>query len=226
MPFCFLLGALSTISFSGHGVPFGSRHSALSVIGRTVTPVFSPMGVTDDNWPATVGLATGVLAKEVVIGTLDALYAGNQPVHLGAFHFKSALLAAWETIPDHFSRLVSAMRNPFAASQAPTLMSKYAYGQMFLHFHGQAAALAYLLFVLLYFPCISTLAVMRKEIGRSWAYFSVVWSTAIAYGLAVILFQSLTFSLHPFGATAWIVGLLLLLCSAILFMRVYARRAE
>jgi len=46
----------------------------LSEIGRTLTPIFKPMGIQEDNWPATVGIFTGILAKEVVVGTLDALY--------------------------------------------------------------------------------------------------------------------------------------------------------
>ncbi len=49
--------------------------SALAAIGRTIVPVFEPMGITEDNWPATVGIFTGLLAKEAVVGTLDALYS-------------------------------------------------------------------------------------------------------------------------------------------------------
>jgi ferrous iron transport protein B len=33
------------------------------------------MGIEQDNWPATVGIITGILAKEVVVGTLDSLYS-------------------------------------------------------------------------------------------------------------------------------------------------------
>ena len=51
------------------------RQSLLSAIGRTLTPVFAPMGIANENWPATVGIFTGVFAKEVVVGTLNALYA-------------------------------------------------------------------------------------------------------------------------------------------------------
>ena len=47
----------------------------LSEIGRTITPAFAPMGIREDNWQATVGIFTGIFAKEVVVGTLDALYS-------------------------------------------------------------------------------------------------------------------------------------------------------
>ncbi len=34
------------------------------------------MGVSEENWPAAVGIFTGILAKEAVVGTLDSLYSG------------------------------------------------------------------------------------------------------------------------------------------------------
>ncbi|HCR09081.1 MAG TPA: ferrous iron transporter B, partial [Sutterellaceae bacterium] len=43
--------------------------SVLSQIGKTIVPVFKPMGVSAENWPAAVGVFTGILAKEAVVGT-------------------------------------------------------------------------------------------------------------------------------------------------------------
>ena len=51
---------------------------------------------------------------------------------------------------------------------------------------GTADALAFLLFVLLYFPCIATIRTLAKEIGRRWALFSVVHSLALAWVVAFI----------------------------------------
>ncbi len=52
-----------------------SENSLLSVIGKAITPVFEPFGVEEDNWPASVSLFTGLLAKEAVIGTMNSLYS-------------------------------------------------------------------------------------------------------------------------------------------------------
>ena len=52
-----------------------SENSLLSVIGKAITPVFEPFGVEKENWPASVSLFTGLLAKEAVIGTMNSLYA-------------------------------------------------------------------------------------------------------------------------------------------------------
>ena len=52
-----------------------SENSLLSVIGKAITPVFEPFGVEKENWPASVALFTGLLAKEAVIGTMNSLYS-------------------------------------------------------------------------------------------------------------------------------------------------------
>jgi ferrous iron transport protein B len=132
----------------------------LATAGRTLTPLFAPMGITDDNWPATVGLMTGIFAKEVVVGTLTALYTD---------------------------------------------------ADMVLRFGSRAAAFAYLLFVLLYFPCVSVVATMARELNRSWAFFSVLWTTGIAYITAVLFYQCAIFPENPLASSAWILGMVGLL---------------
>lgn len=57
------------------------------------------------------------------------------------------------------------------------------------HISGSLAAFAMMLFILLYFPCISTLVTIRQEIGRKWMWFSMLYSTGIAWILATIVFQ-------------------------------------
>ena len=56
---------LSFLNSLGTDQSFGNENtekSLLSVIGKSITPVFKPMGLTVDNWPATVGLFTGIFA--------------------------------------------------------------------------------------------------------------------------------------------------------------------
>lgn len=52
-----------------------------------------------------------------------------------------------------------------------------------------ASALAFMMFVLLYFPCIATVATLKREIGRGWAAFTVVHSMALAWVVAFLTFQ-------------------------------------
>ena len=56
-----------------------SENSLLSAIGKAITPIFEPFGVEANNWPASVSLFTGLLAKEAVIGTMNSLYSMAGP---------------------------------------------------------------------------------------------------------------------------------------------------
>lgn len=226
IPVCLLIGVLGSISVTGHLIENeGDQHSLLSEVGRKVTPVFAPMGVRQDNWPATVGLATGILAKEVVVGTLNSLYndvADSKPQQ-DAFEFFGGLKAAVMSVPQNLSHLGSALKNPILANEAPHDMSKTAYGVMYQRFDGKVGAFAYLLFVLLYFPCISTMAAIRREVSKKWAYFSVAWSTGLAYALAVICYQMLTVIQHPASSLIWSGSMLATLVAAVLVLRWYAK---
>ena len=56
-------------------------------------------------------------------------------------------------------------------------------------FATDLAAFSYLVFVLLYIPCVATVGVIYKELGGFWATFSTAWSLIMAYTLAVLCFQ-------------------------------------
>ena len=73
-------------------------------------------------------------------------------------------------------------------------------------FDGQLGAFSYVLFVLLYMPCVATLGAIYKELGGFWAFFSATWNTVIAYTLAVTVYQAGSFAAHPVSSAAWIAG--------------------
>ncbi|MFN3234967.1 MAG: Fe(2+) transporter permease subunit FeoB [Gammaproteobacteria bacterium] len=221
IPVCILLGVLNSLTVQGHFVPGGSEHSLLAMLGRMLTPLFAPMGVHADNWPATVGLLTGVLAKEVVVGTLNTLYTSS--AHLtqmvGHVDIWLGIKQAFHSIAENLHALAGAIVNPFAASMPEHTMTQTAMGQMMKEFDGAKGAFAYLLFVLLYFPCISTTAAITRELNRRWAIFSMLWATGIAYGTAVIFYQAATFMLHPMASLAWIIGIVIVFLSTIVALK-------
>ncbi|HHF7372808.1 Fe(2+) transporter permease subunit FeoB [Legionella bozemanae] len=193
VPICVILGGLNAITLNG-GINSGeaSTQSLLSLMGQWITPLFAPMGIHQDNWPATVGLLTGMLAKEVVVGTLNSLYA--QIGHVGEiatahFDFVAGMKAALWSIPQNLAQLGSALLNPVLASAADNPVSQSVYGIMAQRFDGKIGAYAYLLFVLLYIPCVSTMAVIRQEANRRYMWISVVWSFVVAYIAAVSFYQ-------------------------------------
>ena len=63
---------------------------------------------------------------------------------------------------------------------------------------------------------------MRREIGRSWALFSMFWSTGLAYTLSVLCYQLMTFKAHSETGIFWIGGVLLFWVITIFVLRSFA----
>ncbi|MBA3536799.1 MAG: Fe(2+) transporter permease subunit FeoB [Tatlockia sp.] len=223
IPICVILGSLNALTINGGiNTNTASTHSVLSILGQWLTPLFAPMGLQQDNWPATVGLLTGMLAKEVVVGSLNSLY--TQMGHLGEmtisnFDFFGSLQAALWTIPHNLSNLGQALLNPIIASAPEGKLSQSVYGIMVARFDGKAGAYAYLLFILLYIPCVSTMAVIRQESSPKLMWFSVIWSLIIAYVAAVLFYQIATFRSHPQQSLGWVLGLVISATAAFVFLQ-------
>lgn len=207
VPICVLIGVLNALTIDGTICSGeGDTRSLLSTFGQWITPIFSPMGIQENNWPATVGLVTGILAKEVVVGTLNALYSqlGHFSLQAETFHFLGGLHDAVFSIFTNFGQLGSSLGNPVLAKAPIHTLSQGVYGLMAERFDGRIGAMAYLLFVLLYFPCISTTAAMLREVHWGWMCFSVLWTTLVAYGVAVGFYQLATISRHPLSSFVWL----------------------
>lgn len=230
VPICVLIGALNSLNIDGTmNAGDGDAHSVLSWIGQYATIIFQPMGLSPDNWPATVGLVTGVLAKEVVVGTLNTLY--SQVGHLAAagadsFSFIAGMKSALYSVPENLSHIGSAFSNPILASAPMDDVNQGVYGLMYQKFDGKAGAFAYLLFVLLYFPCVSTTAAIVRELHRGWAVFSALWMAGVAYATAVVFYQAAIWSRHPWSSSLWIAGMVGAFFTTIFAIRWYAGRAR
>lgn len=227
IPICVLIGVLNALNIDGtiNGGE-GDAQSLLSTLGQWLTPIFAPMGIHQDNWPATVGLVTGVLAKEVVVGTLNTLY--SQIGHLAsmpeeAFSVWGGLSQAFASIPANLAELGNSLSNPVLAKAPIHAVTQGVYGVMAARFDGKVGAVAYLLFVLLYFPCVSTTAAMLREVNRAWTWFSVVWTTLIAYGMAVAFYQLATVMRHPITTAWWVSGIAATFLLIVLIMRRLAK---
>ncbi|EED8353047.1 Fe(2+) transporter permease subunit FeoB [Salmonella enterica subsp. enterica serovar Florida] len=196
------LSAFNSFSLSGKIVD-NINDSALASVSRIITPVFKPIGVHEDNWQATVGLFTGAMAKEVVVGTLNTLYTAeniqDEAFNPADFHLGDELLGAvddtWQSLKDTFS--LSVLANPIEASKGDGEMATGAMGVMDQKFGSAAAAYSYLIFVLLYVPCISVMGAIARESSRGWMGFSILWGLNIAYSLATLFYQVTSFSQHP-----------------------------
>lgn len=196
------LSALNSFSLSGKPV-HNINDSALASVSRVFTPLLEPIGVHGDHWQATVGLFTGAMAKEVVVGTLNTLYTAEniQEDEFNPAEFSltdelgSALEETWSSLKETFS--LSVLANPIEASKGDGEMETGTMGVMSEKFGSPAAAYSYLIFVLLYIPCISVMGAIARESSRGWMGFSILWGLNIAYSLATLFYQTASFSQHP-----------------------------
>ncbi len=221
--------ALSFLNSIGTDGSFGHANtdkSALSVVGKAITPLFVPIGLSRDNWPATVGLFTGLFAKEAVVGTLDALYSGSEMVDLNAPpDINAAVQAAFMSIVTNASELLGHLGDPLGLDMGDLGdQAKMAEVQgvntstltnMASLFGSQLAAFSYLVFILLYAPCVAVLGAIAKEAGWRWMALVFCWSTGLAYVTASTVYQLGSFSAHPLFSGLWLLGCVLVMIVAI-----------
>ena len=213
-----ILSFLNSIGTDGSFGNEDSEESVLSHIGMSITPIFTPMGIREENWPATVGLFTGIFAKEAVVGTLDSLYAGmdaDATAEEESFAFWNAIQGAFATVPEGLLGVADTFSDPLgiavgeiedvsSAAEAQEVSSS-TFGAMIRRFDGTAGAFAYLLFILLYAPCVAALAAIWREISPGWAVFSSAYLSILAWSTSVLYYQVSTFAEHPNTSLFWLV---------------------
>lgn len=218
-----ILGLLNSVGFDGSFGNQDSDKSVLSATSKAVTPIFAPMGLEQDNWPATVGIFTGVFAKEAMVGTLDALYGqlaieDNPDAEAEAenYSFWGGMKEAVNSIPANLADLSNQLLDPLGLNIGDTDNVETAaeeqevqvgtFGAMVKRFDGKVGAFAYLLFVLLYFPCVSATAAVYRETNAKWTIFIALWTTGLAYLVATVFYQIATFNRNPGFSLAWLIG--------------------
>ena len=236
IPMVALLALLNTMAPDGTIGHDDTQESLLASVSRSVTPIFSPMGIQQDNWPATVGIFTGLFAKEAVVGTLDAVYLQNEVreeltagTEDASFSLTSALGEALRTIPDNLIDVAASLTDPLGLNIGDTssvenaavqqAVSVGTFGVMGQLFDGRIGAVAYMLFILMYFPCVAAMAAIYRETNLRWTVFAATWNTGLAYLAATGFYQLATFARHPLYSGAWLAGCGLVMITAILLMR-------
>ena len=128
------------------------------MIGKTIEPVLEPLGF---DWRMGVGIVSGVGAKELVVSTLGVMYSGydGDAEHVIARSDSDMAISSSDQASGHTSL-------PAALQQSVT----------------PAGALAYMVFILLYFPCIATFIAIRNETGSwKWALLTAVYTIVLAW---------------------------------------------
>ena len=175
------------------GGRFASVQPADSLFGTVstfISPVFAPLGF--GNWQATGALVPGFVAKEVVVATLGQIYLGEQaapPKALGLFAgLQQAALGTWAAVRESVQAIPTVLALPSLGADA-SHDAKSPLAAALAKAFTPASGLAYLVFVLLYTPCIATVGAIQAEHGRKIAWITVAYQMATAWVAGLIVFQ-------------------------------------
>lgn len=185
-----ILGAVLLV-WALHQFPAGDpEHSLYAGVAKSLTACLAPLGIHD--WRLAGALVPGFIAKEVVVGTLGVSFLGQEVVppcglwdgvsQLGG-GFLEALKATFQAIPQMLG---------LPPTELPPDESPRGLTAALARSCTPAGALAYLVFLLLYTPCIATVAAIKNEFGTRWAAFSVAWQLSAAWLCALVTYQILS----------------------------------
>ena len=175
-------------------LPWGVADQRDSYFGKfsgALSPIFAPLGF--GNWESGGALVSGFMAKEIVVSTLSQVYLGDaepEPVEPTTLAEDLSFIGRGfvEASISSGRILLSILPGVDLVnedSQTEDTILSLALRDNF----NSLSALALLVFVLLYVPCVATLGAIKHEFGTSWAWISAVYQTGIAWVAAFIVYQ-------------------------------------
>ncbi len=204
-----ILNFFNSLGTDGEFGHHDSQDSILSKSAQVVTPLLAPMGIKEENWQASVGIITGIFAKEALVATFNSLYndASGEEEELKSMaelwgdatgSVKENLLGI--EADDPLGTDIGDVSNLHVAAEEQGV-DKDTFTVMQAAFAGKIGAFSYLLFILLYTPCAAALGAIKSEVGSRWAGFAALWSFALAYLAATFTFQLSMLSTAPISAS-------------------------
>lgn len=167
--------AVSVIMWFMLNIPYGveKENSVLGKVGKAISPVFEPLGY--GTWQASASLITGVVAKEVVVSTMAVIYAPEKKDENAE---KKEETGFFEDLQDIFVSFLSATGDAFENLISGIGIKTLSVGEeeeqssiktKLQDVFTPLSAYAFLVFVLLYWPCAVFFSVIKQEFG-SWKF--------------------------------------------------------
>ena len=173
--------------------------SLFAVTTNAIAPLFRPLGF--DSWEASGALLTGFVAKEVVVSTLSQVYSGAESGAVDAEDtptffedvgevISSFAVATFDTLKSIPLIVGINLLGEEVEEQPTALMAQIHQGfTETSNGHGVLAGLAFMIFVLIYTPCMTAIAAEKQELGMKWTWVSIIGQLALAWGLSFLVFQ-------------------------------------
>ncbi len=157
----------------------------LKLLSNWAVGVFSLIGIND--WRLISSLIPGFIAKEVVIGSLAVSYLGGEPFQaVGLWEGLRALAEGFA------SALLGTLKGLIGMFWLPSLDLSASGGKLGEVLRGvltPASAFAYMVFILLYTPCVATVSAIRQEFGNRWAALSIAYQITVAFAVSWLAYR-------------------------------------
>lgn len=165
-------------------------HSVFGLVSRWLSPLFAPLGFGD--WQAAGALIPGFVAKEVVVGTLGQIYLGEQAAAITPLGLlagvQQAAQAVWDTAAASLAALPTLIALPSLTAESGAEVGTPLATALAAAF-TPASGLAYLVFVLLYTPCVVTVGAIAQEHGQRTAWITVIYQLVTAWLAAFFTYR-------------------------------------
>lgn len=190
--------AFSIIAWFLLNLPWGvenKKDSYLGQVGQVVAPALKPLGF--GTWEAGSSLIAGLVAKEIVVGTMAEIYVKKEEVKTKekptfAEDLKEVGISFAKASKDSLANVVSTLgiTSISADESAEKAAERNPLREELKKQYTALGAYAFIVFVLLYIPCVVAIVAMVQELG-SWKWFGVtfVYQMALAWGVAFIVYQ-------------------------------------
>lgn len=184
--------------------------------------------------PATVGVFTGIFAKEAVVGTLDVLYqdvAGEKIEEEVSIDIAVSIKQAFVSIGTNLMDLSHSLADPLGLgsigdSAEEQGVSNTGLAAMQSLFGNRYSAFCYLVLILLYTPCVAVMGALNRESGPLWASLVIAWSSFLAYWAASVLYQLSNLFAQPVFAISWLAGAVVAMFFAVQSLRRLGQRSK
>ena len=190
-----IIMAVSVILWFLMNIPWGVENPGDSLFGKAsaaIAPVLTPAGF--GNWEAAGSLVTGFVAKEVVVGTMSQIYVGGAEEEEAA-EPTTFLQDLGEIVVGFWDATVDTVKETISLIPGVNLMGKEeeeedtALIEALQEDFTPLQAVAFCVFVLLYFPCMVAVAAFRSEYGTKWALFNAAYLTALGWIVSTLIYQ-------------------------------------
>lgn len=189
--------AVSVIVWFLLNLPWGienKKDSYLGKVGQVTAPILEPLGFGD--WEAASSLIAGVIAKEIVVGTMGEIYVPKEEKKEEPTAFKEELkeigTSFGRAAKDSFLNVFSAFGIASLSSEesAEKAAERMPLRDVLKKQFTPLSAYAFIVFVLLYMPCVVVAIAMRQEFG-TWKWFGIsfVYQMSLAWGAAFLVYQ-------------------------------------